>query len=85
MCFQTEGTCDVQLHPNVCQLAKFEAVIYFRTPKDNIVHCFLVANVALFDSHHDTIAAFLGSLVYNWTVALNTWNITRDSEDSGRR
>ena len=39
----------------------------------------------LFESHRDAITAFPGSLVSDWTMALNTWNTTRDSEDAGRR
>ena len=41
--------------------------------------------MALFDLHHNVIADFLGSLVSDWNVSLNTWNMTRDSEDTGRR
>ena len=41
--------------------------------------------MALFDLHHNVIADFLGSLVSDWNVSLNTWNMTRDSEDAGRR
>ena len=49
------------------------------------MHCFLVWDVALFDLHRDAIAAFPGSLVSDWTVALNTWNKNRYLEDSGWR
>ena len=41
--------------------------------------------MALFDSHFDAITAFLGRLVSNWTVALKTWNTTREYKDAGRR
>ena len=54
-------------------------------PSDNISHCFPVGNVALFDSHRDAIATFPGSSVSDWTMALNNWNTTRQSEDAGRR
>ena len=40
--------------------------------------------MALFDLHHNVIADFLGSLVSDWNVSLNTWNMTRDLEDTGR-
>ena len=40
--------------------------------------------MALFDSHCDSISTFPGRLVSYWTVALNTWNKNRDSEDIGR-
>ena len=48
------------------------------------MHCFTVDNVAFFDLHCDVIAAFPGILVSDWTVALKTWNTTRDLEDTGR-
>ena len=76
MCFQTAGDCDVQSH--------YYFRIYFWTPRENIVHCFPVDNVELLDLHRDVIAAFTGSLVSDWTVALNTWNTTRDLEETGR-
>ena len=41
--------------------------------------------MSLFDSHRDAISNFLGRLVYNWTVAINTWNTTRYLEDEVRR
>ena len=41
--------------------------------------------MVLFDSHRDDITTFSGILVFGWTVALKTWNTTRDSEDAGRR
>ena len=44
-----------------------------------------VGNMELFDCHCDPIVAFTGNLVSNWTLALNTWNATRESEDAGRR
>ena len=44
-----------------------------------------VGNMELFDCHCDPIVAFTGNLVSNWTLALNTWNATRDSEDIVRR
>ena len=85
VCFQTTGTFDVQSHSKVRRRADFEAGIYFGTLRENIAHCFPVVNVALFDLHQDDIAIFLGRLVPDWNVALNTWNATRDSEDAGRR
>ena len=71
MCFQTAGACDIHSHSNVHLQAKLEAGIYFRMPRDNIAHCFLVGDVELFESHGDAIAAFTGSSVSDWTVALN--------------
>ena len=53
-------------------------------PRENIVNCFTVGYVELFALHCNAIAAFPGSLVSDWTVALKTWNITRDLEDTGR-
>ena len=41
--------------------------------------------MALFDSDRDAIATFTGILVSDWTVDLNIWNVTRDSEDAGKR
>ena len=41
--------------------------------------------MVLFDSHRDAINNFLGRSVSDWTVALNTWNTTRDFEDAVRR
>ena len=79
------GACDVQSHSNVLCQAKLEASIYLQTPRENIAHCFPLGDVALFDLYCDTIAAFLGSSVSDWTVALNTWNTTRDLEDARRR
>ena len=78
------GTCDVQLNPNTCRQAKFEAGIYLQTPRENIAHCFPVGDVALFDSHHGAIADFPGKSVSDWTVDLNTWNNNREPEDAGR-
>ena len=83
--FQTAGACNVQSHSKIRRRAKLEASIYFWTPRGNILHCFLVWDVALFDLHRDAIAAFPGSLVSDWTVALNTWNKNRYLEDSGWR
>ena len=39
----------------------------------------------LFDSHCGAITAFMLSLVSDWTVALNTCNTARDSEDAVMR
>ena len=58
---------------------------YFSGTKGEIAHYFPVGNVALFDLHRYAIASFLGISASNWTVALNNWNTTRDSEDAGRR
>ena len=38
----------------------------------------------MFDSHCNAIVALPGSLVSDWTVALNTCNTTRDLEDTVR-
>ena len=81
VCFQTVGACDIHSHSNIRRRAKFEAGIYFQTQRENIVHCFPVGNVALFDSHHDSIAAFPGILVSDWNVDLNTCNMTRCLEE----
>ena len=64
---------------------KFEAGIYFWMPRKNIAHCLPVGNVPLFDLNHDIIAALTVILVSDWTVALNTWNTTRDLDDKGRK
>ena len=85
MCFQTAEDFDVQLHSNVRRRAKFEAGIYFRTSRENIAHFSPVYGVTLCDYHCDNITTFFGSLVSNWTVALNTWNTTREYEDAIRR
>ena len=85
VCFQTVGACDIHSHSNIRRRAKFEAGIYFQTQRENIVHCFPVGNVALFDFHCNAITAFLESSVYDWNVDLNTWNTTNDSEEEGRR
>ena len=42
--------------------AKFEAGIYLMTSREKIEYFSSVGNVALFDSHHNTITAFTGSL-----------------------
>ena len=39
--------------------------------------------MALFDTHRNVITAFPGRSVSGWTVSLNTWNKTIDSEDKG--
>ena len=41
--------------------------------------------MAFFDSRCDSITAFLGRSVSNWTMALKNWNTTRDSEEAGKR
>ena len=41
--------------------------------------------MSLFESHRNFITAFPGRSVYDWTVTLNIWNTTRDSEDAGSR
>ena len=76
---------NIQSHSNFFRQENFEAGMYLQTERENTAYLSLVGNVALFDSHCDAIAAFLGSSVYNRTVALNTWNTTRDSEYAGRR
>ena len=38
VCFQMAGACDVQSYFNVHHHAKFEAGIYFLTPRENIAH-----------------------------------------------
>ena len=85
LCFQTADACDIQSHSNFRLREKFEAGIYFQTARENIAYCSPVGNVALFDPHSNSITAFPWSSVSNWTVALNTWNTTRYSEDAGRR
>ena len=85
MCFQTSVACNIQSHSNFRRREKFDAGIYFKTLRENIAYCSPVGNVVLFDSHHYVITTFPGSLVSDWTMALNTWNTTRDSEDVGRR
>ena len=80
MCFQMADTCNVQSHYNVRRQAKFNVGKYFCTSRENIAHCSLVGNVALFDSHLDANNAFLGISVYDWNVALNNWNKTREYE-----
>ena len=54
-------------------------------PRENIAHFLPVGNVPLFDLNHDIIVALTGILVSDWTVALNTWNTTRDLDDKGRK
>ena len=66
-------------------LGKIRGGHLFPDVKGGKVYFSLVDNVAFFESHHDAIAVFLGRYVSNWTVALNTWNTTRDSEDTRRR
>ena len=51
---------------------------------DNIEHCLLLCIVELFNSHRDAIADFTGSLVSDWTMALNTCNTSRELEGAGR-
>ena len=41
--------------------------------------------MTLFGSHRDAIKSFPWISVSDWTVALNTWNTTRDSGYAGRR
>ena len=77
--------CNVQSHSKNHCSEKFEVGIYFLNPRENIAYFSLVGNVELFDSHSNPIAVFPGNSVSNWTVALNTWNATRESEDAGRR
>ena len=85
MCFQMADAYDIQSHSKFCRREKFEIGIYLKTSRGKIAYFSLVGNVALFDSRRNFITAFPGSLVSDWTVALNTWNTTRDSEDAGRR
>ena len=84
MCFQTADTCNVQSHSNFRRRVKLDKGIYFRTSRENIAHFSPVGDVVLFDSNCGVITTFPGILVSNWTKALNTWNTTRESEDSGR-
>ena len=78
MCFQMADACDIQSHSNFRRQGMFKAGIYFQMARENIAYYFWVGNVALFDSHRDAITAFPGSSVSDWTVALNTWNTTRE-------
>ena len=50
-----------------------------------IAHCYPVGNAELFDSSCDSITAFPGISVSNCTMALKTWNKTRESENAVRR
>ena len=85
MCFRMADSCNIQSHYNYRRQEKFEAGIYFKTPRENISYCSPVGNTAFFDSHHNAITAFLGSLVSNWNMALKNWNTTRESEDGVRK
>ena len=41
--------------------------------------------MALFESHRNAIVGFPGMYVSDWTMALNTCNITKDFKDTVRR
>ena len=85
MYFQMADTCNIQSPSNFYHRLKLEAGIYFKTSRENIVYSSLVGNVALFDSHHNSITAFPGSSVSDRSIDLNIWNTTRESEYAERR
>ena len=81
VCFQMADACKTQSRSNFRLWEKFYAGIYFQKARESITYFSPVGNVALFDFHCNAITAFLESSVYDWNVALNTWNATNDSED----
>ena len=56
--------------------------IYFCTPpREKFSYCAPVGDVGLLESHWDLIISFAISSIFEWTLYLNIWENTGESEE----